>query len=66
MVRTRIFDKELHDADVVISQPFWPAYLTAERIAEAPESQVGHHRRNRIRPRRPERGDRPGASRSPR
>ena len=25
-----------HDADVVISQPFWPAYLTAERIARAP------------------------------
>ena len=24
------------DADVVISQPFWPAYLTAERIAKAP------------------------------
>jgi formate dehydrogenase len=30
-----IFDKELPDADVVISQPFWPAYLTPERIAEA-------------------------------
>jgi formate dehydrogenase len=29
------FDKELRDADVVISQPFWPAYLTAERIAKA-------------------------------
>ena len=28
-------DKELLDADVVISQPFWPAYLTAERIAKA-------------------------------
>ena len=33
-----VFDKELPDADVVISQPFWPAYLTAERIAEAPSS----------------------------
>jgi formate dehydrogenase len=22
------FDKELADADVVISQPFWPAYMT--------------------------------------
>ena len=31
------FDKELTDADVVISQPFWPAYLTAERIAKAPK-----------------------------
>ena len=30
-----VFDKELPDADVVISQPFWPAYLTAERIAKA-------------------------------
>ncbi|MEO8547575.1 MAG: NAD-dependent formate dehydrogenase [Sphingomicrobium sp.] len=30
------FDRELADADVVISQPFWPAYLTAERIAKAP------------------------------
>mgnify|MGYP000547109610 CR=1 FL=1 len=29
------FDKELVDADVVISQPFWPAYLTKERIAKA-------------------------------
>jgi formate dehydrogenase len=32
-----IFDQELSDADVVISQPFWPAYLTAERIARAPK-----------------------------
>jgi formate dehydrogenase len=30
-----VFDRELPDADVVISQPFWPAYLTAERIADA-------------------------------
>ncbi|MFE0754662.1 NAD-dependent formate dehydrogenase [Inquilinus sp. NPDC058860] len=30
-------DQELPDADVVISQPFWPAYLTAERIARAPK-----------------------------
>jgi formate dehydrogenase len=30
-----VFDRELVDADVVISQPFWPAYLTAERIAAA-------------------------------
>ena len=29
------FEKELVDADVVISQPFWPAYLTSERIAKA-------------------------------
>ncbi|BBX66320.1 formate dehydrogenase [Mycobacterium saskatchewanense] len=31
------FDKHLADAEVVISQPFWPAYLTAERIARAPK-----------------------------
>jgi len=31
------FDRELSDADVVISQPFWPAYLSAERIASAPK-----------------------------
>jgi formate dehydrogenase len=31
------FDRNLPDAEVVISQPFWPAYLTAERIAKAPE-----------------------------
>ena len=30
------FDQHLPDAEVVISQPFWPAYLTAERIAKAP------------------------------
>ncbi len=30
------FDKHLPDAEVVISQPFWPAYLTAERIGKAP------------------------------
>ena len=29
------FERELVDADVVISQPFWPAYLTADRIAKA-------------------------------
>jgi formate dehydrogenase len=30
-----VFDRELPDTDVVISQPFWPAYLTADRIAKA-------------------------------
>ena len=30
------FERRLPDADVVISQPFWPAYLTADRIAKAP------------------------------
>ncbi|HEX4189077.1 MAG TPA: NAD-dependent formate dehydrogenase [Solirubrobacteraceae bacterium] len=31
-----VFERELPEAEVVISQPFWPAYLTAERIAAAP------------------------------
>ncbi len=31
-----VLDRELADAEVVISQPFWPAYMTAERIAKAP------------------------------
>ena len=31
------FERQLPEANVVISQPFWPAYLTAERIAKAPE-----------------------------
>ena len=30
------FERELVDADVVISQPFWPAYMTEERFAKAP------------------------------
>src|ERR1700690_2188480 len=30
-----VFERELPDTDVVISQPFWPAYLTADRIAQA-------------------------------
>jgi len=30
------FEHELKDAEIVISQPFWPAYLTADRIAKAP------------------------------
>ena len=32
-----VLERELHDAEVIISQPFWPAYLTAERIAKAPK-----------------------------
>jgi formate dehydrogenase len=32
-----VLEKELHDAEIVISQPFWPAYMTAARIAKAPK-----------------------------
>ena len=30
-----VFERELPDADIVISQPFWPAYLDAARIEKA-------------------------------
>ena len=30
-----VLDHELHDAEIVISQPFWPAYMTEERIKKA-------------------------------
>ena len=32
-----VLERELPDAEIVISQPFWPAYLTKERIAKAPK-----------------------------
>jgi formate dehydrogenase len=32
-----VLDRELPDAEVLISQPFWPAYMTAERFAKAPK-----------------------------
>src|ERR1700691_1190628 len=32
-----VFERELPDTEIVISQPFWPAYLTADRIARAPK-----------------------------
>ncbi|MCZ4744232.1 NAD-dependent formate dehydrogenase, partial [Legionella pneumophila] len=32
-----VFARELKDAAVVISQPFWPAYLTRDRIESAPK-----------------------------
>ena len=30
-------ERELPDTDIVISQPFWPAYLTEERFAKSPK-----------------------------
>jgi len=30
-------EKELPDTDIIISQPFWPAYLTEDRFAKAPK-----------------------------
>lgn len=30
-----VLDRELVDADVIISQPFWPAYMTADRFEKA-------------------------------
>lgn len=31
------FERELADAEIVISQPFWPAYITKERFDKAPK-----------------------------
>ena len=60
------FERELPDAEVVISQPFWPAYLTAERIAKAPNLKLAITAGHRLRPRRPAGRDRARASPSPR
>jgi formate dehydrogenase len=35
-----VFERELSDAEIAISQPFWPAYLTAERLAKAPNLEL--------------------------
>jgi len=32
-----VLERELPDAEILISQPFWPAYLTAARVAKAPK-----------------------------
>jgi formate dehydrogenase len=32
-----VLERELPGAEIVISQPFWPAYMTRERIAKAPK-----------------------------
>ena len=47
-----VLDRELTDADVVISQPFWPAYLTADRIAKSAPVEAGDHGGHRVGPRR--------------
>ena len=51
------FERRLPEAEVVISQPFWPAYLTAERIAKAPNPETGDHGRDRLGSRRSPGGD---------
>jgi len=33
--KNSVFEQELADAEIVISQPFWPAYLSADRIQKA-------------------------------
>jgi formate dehydrogenase len=47
-----VFERELPEAEVVISQPFWPAYLTAERIAMAQSARKSDRRRRQARGRR--------------
>ncbi|MEJ0066250.1 MAG: hypothetical protein WDM85_13215 [Caulobacteraceae bacterium] len=43
-----VFERELVDADIVISQPFWPAYLTAERMAKAAKLKLAITARHRL------------------
>ena len=35
-----VFEKEIIDANIVISQPFWPAYLTRARIEKSPNLKI--------------------------
>lgn len=35
-----VFERELADAEIIISQPFWPAYLTPERIKKAKKLKI--------------------------
>lgn len=35
-----VFEKEMQDAEIVISQPFWPAYITRERMEKSPKLQM--------------------------
>ena len=53
-----VFEQELPGAEIVISQPFWPAYLTAEWIAKAPNLKPPARRC------RPRRATRPESARS--
>ena len=43
-----VADKELVDADVVISQPFFPYYLTRKRIGISAKFKNGNYSRYRI------------------
>lgn len=58
-----VFDQELVDADIVISQPFWPAVPDGRAHREGQEPEARHHGRHRFRPRRPRRGHRQGCDR---
>jgi hypothetical protein len=53
-----VFERELPDADVVISQPFWPAYLTADRIARTKKLKLAITAKHRLRSCRPSGRDR--------
>ena len=45
-------DRELPDAEVVISQPFWPAY-DGGAVRQGTEVEADHNRRHRLRSHRP-------------
>ena len=47
-----VFERELPDAEIVISQPFWPAYLTAGAHRQGTEAQARDHGGHRVGSRR--------------
>jgi formate dehydrogenase len=47
-----VFDRELPDADIVISQPFWPGLPDAREDREGKEAQAGSNGGHRVRSRR--------------
>jgi formate dehydrogenase len=51
------FDRNLPDAEVVISQPFWPAYLTGRADRQGPRAEARDHGGDRLGPRRSTGGD---------
>ena len=56
-----VFEREIVDADVVISQPFWHAYITELRMQKSKELEDMRDRWHWFRSCGPSRGNRQGA-----
>jgi formate dehydrogenase len=48
-----VFEKELVDADVILSQPFYPAYMNCTTVGYREEAEAVRDSRYRLRPLRP-------------